>query len=153
VTTPVDERRRGRRIATAAITAFVALWAVRIVLGASTGSLNDQNSLPVSIAFDVAAIMFSGVFVAVGWAIVTRQPRNTIGWLLIAIPLIAILGFVVGDYATEALATHPGSLPFGRAAAWFDRRLIVAVLAIFIPLFLLFPDGRVPTPSGARSCG
>jgi signal transduction histidine kinase len=61
------------------------------------------------------------------------------------IPILGIFGFVVGDYATQALVTHPGSLPFGRVAAWFDRWLIVAMGAIFIPLFLLFPDGKLPS--------
>ncbi len=37
--------------------------------------------------------------------------------------------------------------PFGTAAAWLDRWLIVVVLCSFIPLFLLFPDGRVALTS------
>jgi hypothetical protein len=59
--------------------------------------------------------------------------------LLVATPLAA------GDYATYALATAPGSLPAGRAAAWTDRWAIVPTLSIPILLFLLFPGGRVPS--------
>jgi len=139
------ERANARRIAIGLVALFVALWVIRLILGIATGSLTDQSSWILDLIFDASAIVFSTLILLVGWAIVTRQPRNTIGWLLMLIPILGILGFVVGDYATQALATHPGSLPFGRVAAWFDRWLIVAVLAIFIPLFLLFPDGRLPS--------
>ena len=80
-----------------------------------------------------------------GTLIVVRQRRNVIGWLLLAVPLWAAFAFVAGDYATYALVTAPRSLPFGRAAAWIDRWAIVPTLSIPILLFLLFPDGRVPS--------
>jgi signal transduction histidine kinase len=144
-----DEPDRGRstarRVATGVVVALGVLWAARLVLGLSTGSLTDQSSWVLDVVFDLGALVFSGIFVLVGWAIVTRQPRNTIGWLLLAIPFVGALAFVVGDYAAEALAVHPGSLPFGSAAAWLDRWLIVATLAIFVPVFLLFPDGKIPS--------
>jgi signal transduction histidine kinase len=139
------ERVVARRVAIGLVTVFVALWIVRLFLGFATGSLTDQPGWVLDLVYGVGTIAFSALILLVGWAIVTRQPRNTIGWLLMVIPILGIFGFVVGDYATQALVTHPGSLPFGRAAAWFDRWLIVPVLAIFIPLFLLFPDGKLPS--------
>src|SRR5439155_16007972 len=39
----------------------------------------------------------------------------------------------------------PGSLPFRTAAAWIDRWAIVPALCLPILLFLLFPDGHVPS--------
>jgi signal transduction histidine kinase len=139
------ERAIARRVATTLVASFFGLWALRIVLGISTGSLTDQPGWVSDLMFGVGILAFSGLFLLVGWAIVTRQPRNTIGWLLLAIPIFIIGAFVIGDYATEALVTHPGSLPFGRAAAWFDRWLLAAGLAIFIPVFLFFPDGNLPS--------
>ena len=139
------ERAIARRVAIGLVAVFVALWIVRLFLGLATGSLTDQPGWILDLVYGVGTIAFSALILLVGWAIVTRQPRNTIGWLLMLIPILGIFGFVVGDYATQALVTHPGSLPFGRLAAWFDRWLIVAVLAIFIPLFLLFPDGKLPS--------
>jgi signal transduction histidine kinase len=138
------ERRGARRIAWAMIGAIVALQLGHIVLGASTGSLADQGALA-SVIYDGVTFLCSAVFAAAGLVIVTRQPKNTIGWLLLAIPLTAAAAFFVGDYATEALVTHPASLPFGRLAAWVDRWAIVATLVVFIPLFLLFPNGRLPS--------
>src|SRR5262249_11150164 len=138
---PERERVIARRIAIALVASFVVLWVLRIVLGISTGSLVDQDSRVLDLIFGVGLAGFTSIFVLVGWTIVTRQPRNTIGWLLLVIPVFFIGAFVVGDYATEALVTNPGSLPFGRAAAWLDRWLLPVGLAILIPIFLFFPDG------------
>src|SRR5438046_91116 len=63
---------------------------------------------------------------------------------LVAMPFAA-LALLVGDYATYTLVTAPGSLPAGRAVAWIDRWAIMPTLSIPILLFLLFPDGRVPS--------
>jgi signal transduction histidine kinase len=117
------------------------LLAARLALGAYTGSLTDQGGF-----FYVPVYIFLTLsFVLVGAFIVSRQPRNTIGWLLIAIPLMGEVAFFMGDYATYSLVTRPGSLPAPLLAAWIDRWDIVPMLASFIPLFLLFPDGRVPS--------
>ena len=134
-----------RRLATGVVVACVVLAVARFVLALSTGSLVDQGGAVANAIFVGGSLLFITLFLFVGWSIVSRQPRNTIGWLLLVIPLLTVIALFCGDYATEALATHPGSLPFGRAAAWFDRWLIVLMLDSFVPLFLLFPDGRLPS--------
>jgi len=134
-----------KRVATGIIVACVLLTVARFVLALSTGSLVDQGAPAANAILVGGSLLFITLFLFVGWSIVTRQPRNTIGWLLLAIPTLTVIALFCGDYATEALATHPGSLPFGRAAAWFDRWLIVLALDSFVPLFLLFPDGRIPS--------
>jgi signal transduction histidine kinase len=126
------------------------LWALigvllvgHVVLGTATGTLieNGPSDLVLVVGGAVTSLLVGGA----GWLIVTRQRGNTIGWLLIAIPLFFALAAFNGDYATYTLVAHPGSLPLGRLSAWFDRWSIVAVLAIFIPVFLLFPDGHIPS--------
>jgi signal transduction histidine kinase len=143
------ERRLARRVATLLVAIFVALCVARLILTFGMGLSNESTGASDHLAdlvFSLLAIVgASGLFVVVGWAIVTRQPRNAIGWLLFSIPLTGILSLFVGDYATEALARRPGSLPFGVAAAWLDRWLIIVTLGVFIPIFLLFPDGKLPS--------
>jgi signal transduction histidine kinase len=133
--------RTSRRLAWGLVGLAAALLAGRLALGAYTGSLTDHGGLFYASAFVFLVVAFTlpGAF------IVSRQPRNTIGWLLIAIPLMGEVALFMGDYATYALVTRPGSLPAARVAAWVDRWDIVPTLASFIPLFLLFPDGRVPS--------
>jgi signal transduction histidine kinase len=130
-----------RRVAWGLIVLAGALLAGRLALGTYTGSLTDQDGY-----FYISVFVFLIVtFVLVGAFIVMRQPDNTIGWLLLAIPLMAEIAFFMGDYATYGLVTRPGSLPAARWAAWFDRWDIVPMFASFIPLFLLFPDGHIPS--------
>ena len=95
--------------------------------------------------FVVGSVVGGAVYLWIGRAIVVRHPTNTIGWLLLAVPTIGFLAIVTGDYATHTLAIDPGSLPFGRLSAWLDRWLLVPALAAFIPVFLLYPDGRLPS--------
>jgi signal transduction histidine kinase len=135
-----------RRIAAVAIGVTVVLFLARFALALSTGSLEDQGGIAFNLIYAVGSVVFCGLFLFVGWSIVSRQARNAIGWILLAIPLVGAFALFCGDYATQALKTDPGSLLFGVAAAWFDRWLIILVLTSFIPLFLLFPDGRVPSP-------
>ena len=73
------ERVMARRIASLLVAGFVAIWTARLVVAASTGSGNDMTGSRQPL-FDLVTLAATGLFVAVGWAIVIRQPRNTIGW-------------------------------------------------------------------------
>jgi signal transduction histidine kinase len=124
------------------------LAALAVLLAADftlRANLAPAQASTYSLFFDVAFCAFTVSSTIAGTLIVVRQRRNVIGWLLLAVPLWAAFAFVAGDYATYALVTAPGSLPAGRAAAWIDRWAIVPALSIPILLFLLFPDGRVPS--------
>jgi signal transduction histidine kinase len=132
-----------RRIADAAIAVMVLALVGDLVLKIANGraggsSLSDWFFVPI-------VVLGSALYAGIGRVIVARQPRNTIGWLLLAIPLAALLSVVNGSYATRALLAAPGSLPFGVLSAWIDRWALVGALAMFIPIFLLYPDGRLPS--------
>ncbi|MGZ5213327.1 MAG: hypothetical protein ACXWXM_06370, partial [Actinomycetota bacterium] len=66
------------------VVAIVALQVGHVWLGRSTGSLTDQTGVS-NLIYVVVTLAFSALFAAIGWAIVTRQPGNTIGWLLLAL--------------------------------------------------------------------
>jgi signal transduction histidine kinase len=108
-------------------------------------NLSPPQGSTYSLFFNVAFTAFAIGSTIAGTMIVVQQRRNVIGWLLLAVPLWAAFAFLAGDYATYTLVTAPGSLPAGRAAAWVDRWAIVPTLSIPVLLFLLFPDGRVPS--------
>jgi hypothetical protein len=124
------------------LAALAILLAADFTLGVNLTPAQASNH---SLFFDVAFSAFAISSTIARTLIVVRQRRNVIGWLLLAVPLWAAFAFAAGDYATYALVTVPGSLPLGRAAAWIDRWAIVPTLSIPILLFLLFPDGRVPS--------
>ncbi len=81
-------------------------------------------------------------FAAVGLLIVNRKPENPIGWILVAMALLATLGLEAGVYSVVVNREHH-NLPFGRLAAALAPAWVPILILIPAPL-LLFPDGRIP---------
>ena len=137
------EVKLARRISNAIVAASAVLVAVAVTFTLTTAPLTTTDEAdPLFMVIIVVGFTF---YAAMGCLIVRRQPRNTIGWLLLAIPLIGSITVANGAYTDFALVRDPGSLPFGVAGAWLDRWILVPALGAFIPIFLLFPDGRLPS--------
>jgi hypothetical protein len=86
-------------------------------------------------------------FAVVGGLVASRQPRNPVGWLLLAAGLCLTVTSIGGSYARYALITAPGSLPGGLYGPWlaaWTYAPILAILVIFLPLY--FPTGRLLSP-------
>jgi hypothetical protein len=86
-------------------------------------------------------------FAVVGGLVASRQPRNPVGWQLLAIGVFMTAGLLGESYARYALVTAPGSLPGGLYGPWLPRWTyapIVAILVILLPLY--FPTGRLLSP-------
>ena len=64
--------------------------------------------------FLIVSAVGAAIYLAIGRAIVSRQPANTIGWLLIAIPILALVALTNGNYATRTLTVDPGPSRSGR---------------------------------------
>jgi signal transduction histidine kinase len=145
--------RSARRTADAVcvLAALLVVSSVGLLWGRHLTGQNEADWI-----FLIVSSLGAAIYLAIGRAIVSRQPANTIGWLLIAIPILALVALTNGNYTTRAITADPGSLPFGQAAAWVDRLILVPTLSAFIPLFLLFPDGRLPSrrwlPIGVLTC-
>jgi signal transduction histidine kinase len=106
---------------------------------------NDSSGDPGDVGYVIGIVLGFGIYLVIGRAIVRRDPGNTIGWLLLLIPLVTSFSLTVGVYATTALVDRPGTLPLGVWSAWLDRWLLPAVLSSFIYIFLLYPDGHLPS--------
>jgi hypothetical protein len=85
-------------------------------------------------------------FSVVGALVASRQPRNPVGWQLLAVGVFMTANLAGESYARYALITAPGTLPGGLCGAWLGWTYapIVAILAIFVPLY--FPTGRLLSP-------
>jgi hypothetical protein len=89
--------------------------------------------------FAVVVTFALGGFAFVGAMVASRQPRNAIGWILLAIALLFSLGNVVEVLATRA--AHPADV-----VMWLDDWLSdvwIALVGVWIPL--LFPNGHLPS--------
>jgi len=78
--------------------------------------------------------------------IVSKQPKNAIGWIFLAAGFALGLATFGQVYALHALVAEPGTLPAGRALAWLSNELWPIPIACLILLFLLFPTGRPVSP-------
>jgi hypothetical protein len=146
-----DATTRARLCRAAAWIAFavcVGLWAVGIVFGVlsssvdSTGSSWSSGGVVANLLF-VAALF---PFPLTGLLIATRRPGNRIGWLLLAIGLAWGVANAT-SYSDYALRLHHRSLPAAaEVGALGSGFWIVAIGITGTFLILLFPDGRLPGP-------
>jgi hypothetical protein len=83
------------------------------------------------------------VFAAVGCVIVRRQPRNPVGWILIAVALAALIQANAALYLVLDYRLHHGDLPLGLAAAYWSAGYGILPLLTGLPAVLLFPDGQL----------
>ena len=103
-----------------------------------------SHQLPTA-ATDIANTAAGGVFVlaftAVGIVVARREPRNPMGWMLMAIPLAIEAGNDGSQYAYLDYTLHHGTLPLGPVAVLLTPSFEYAF--VLVPLvILLFPDGR-----------
>lgn len=83
---------------------------------------------------------------AVGALIISRQPQNVIGWLL----MLPVIAFSISPLLTApfvGLAAAPPSLsPIGLFSLWLINTSWVWFIFPILLIVLLFPTGRPPTP-------
>jgi two-component system NarL family sensor kinase len=79
-----------------------------------------------------------------GALIASRQPRNSIGWLMGFTSLAASLVHLPAGYGYAALVDEQGAWPFGSAAVWLGAWGWIPVLGMLPLIAVRFPDGSVP---------
>jgi hypothetical protein len=89
-------------------------------------------------------VAFVVPFAAVGVLVARRQPRNAIGWILIALALGSAIGSEAGFYAIRAYSVDHHGLPLSRLAAALAPLAWISILLLLPLPIMLFPDGRVP---------
>jgi signal transduction histidine kinase len=92
--------------------------------------------------YTVLSVAFNLGMLSIGMLVVRRQPENRIGWLFLLLGGLSVLWEVSQGYATYGAVTSPGSLPFTSIAAWIYEWSLGVLLVMFVPIFLLFPDGK-----------
>jgi hypothetical protein len=111
------------------------------VLAAITLTLtgfDHQLTISVTGAGVVIVLMYAGA----GLVVARRQPRNPIGWLLLIFIVLYVLGAGASYYAVLYYRLGHRGLPLAPVAVVLDT-LQAPSLALFPPVILLFPDGRL----------
>ena len=123
------------------------LWALSVVvvaLSAALPALNHRvaDASPYWLNNAVAALSCS----TVGTLIASRRPKNLIGWLIGAAGLLYAANVFAYEYGTYVLVTGRRSLPRGTTAIWLASWLYMLGGNVLLYSFMLFPDGRLPSP-------
>lgn len=102
--------------------------------------------------FSIEALVIIAIvlgWMATGGVITSRQPRNLAGWVLQLIGFSFALELLSLGLVFRGVKVDPGSIPllgFWALAGEFS----LLALALIPMLWLLFPDGRPPTPRWRR---
>jgi hypothetical protein len=83
-------------------------------------------------------------FAVVGFVVARRQPGNPIGWLMLAVAPVYMLGADAGLYAVLAYHFGHPALPLARLGVFLTGFWIILPIILPLPV-LLFPDGRLPS--------
>ena len=125
----------------------IGLFALTVVffVASVTFSLlgvDDTGSGASSLSGDVAFLVMLGTFSVSGLFIATRQPRNAIGWIMLAIGLVGMEPLL--PYGQFALTRN---LPLATYAIAIDQASWAPVVGLAGPmLILLFPNGKPASP-------
>ncbi|MDP9321810.1 MAG: hypothetical protein M3P16_12010 [Chloroflexota bacterium] len=130
---------------------IIAIALLVVAVGSSVAvlvllALSATVPLPDVHGFRGATAIFGLTEGALGLAIAFRQPRNAVGWIFLVSGACAGSYELALMYSAYVYLVNPG-LPGGEWAAWLSSWLWLPTTGL-IPtfLFLLFPDGRLPSP-------
>jgi hypothetical protein len=141
--------RRGGRLTPRA--AAWSLWAVVVVLTILTMALVVVTRSVSRSPYDQWYLIWLRVsgdlaFTSVGLIIASRRPANPLGWLLLFFGLSLSANEFLRAYAEYTLFYRPGTLPAGLFIAWVATWIWAFIYPILPFVFLLFPNGRLPSP-------
>ena len=124
---------------------LLPLLAAWLALTIATHDLRPSNN-----GFNLPIVLG---FAAVGVVVARRQPRNVIGWIMLATALVVMADTDAQLYAVLDFHVHHGGLPLGKADLFFVDFYSLLPMLLGFPAVLLFPDGRVDTKRWRRVLG
>ena len=81
----------------------------------------------------------------VGFVVAWRKPGNPLGWIILVAAAFSMLTKDASYYAVADYLLHHGRLPLGWVALLAQAGSVLGLVLLGL-VFLLFPDGRPPSP-------
>jgi hypothetical protein len=129
---------RGSRLLWGLVAVYLALAVPGLVLLAGTPThTHPEENLAVQIAFTVSLL----VFAVVGALVASAEPRNPIGWLLVAMGMANAFWTLVFGYTAHSIAHGSPDA----ATAWLASVVNLGEFPLVVFLLELFPTGRPPS--------
>ena len=140
---PVTSEVSARHFRMASPATATVLGVLVLVLAVATSMLTGLAH-QLTIRDAVAGLVFVLMYAGVGVVVARRQPGNPIGWMLLIFTVLYLLASGASYYAVLHYRFGYGGLPFAPVAVLLDT-LQAPSFALFPPIILLFPDGRLPS--------
>ena len=124
-----------------------ALWTLCVTLATLAVVLDVHNP---QVRSHLKFVVFAGVpllvYPTIGAFIVSRRPKNAVGWILCGMGFVFEVLAFAGAYANYSRFAHPGSLPGEKIMLALNTWTVGPSLMLpTVLLVLLFPDGKLPT--------
>ena len=124
---------------------LLAIASAVVLVAGLVGSLAFGFAAGDSVRGAVFPVLATASWGGVGATLAFVRPRNSVGWLLLAIGVVLSVSGAAGAYVDWSKA-RPSELPAAASAAWLASQAWIIVIAFLIPrLLLVFPDGRLPS--------
>jgi hypothetical protein len=121
-----------RMVGRALLVAFILALLVAMPIAMAQGSSQAWQLL-----FGPIAV----VYLLVGQLIVERRPGNLVG------PIVFLLGAAIAAFLiADAYVRQPGPPPGALGVAWAVNYMDAPFFVLIGAMFLVFPDGRLPSP-------
>ncbi|MBA2364301.1 MAG: hypothetical protein H0V86_12310, partial [Chloroflexia bacterium] len=117
----------------------VGLFGIRLL-----GSDGQDNVFRIAddALFSLAMPVVTAIVAAL---IVSRQPRNVVGWLMMVIVASSLVGLPIVTYIERLAPSLTAPTPLLVFAVWFSSWSWVLLIYPLLLIVLLFPNGRPPT--------
>ena len=138
----------GRRAASWLVWALCGLITCLVVItfGAGLLSQDGPNNVFRLVGDALISLATPVVFAVVAALILSRQPRNTIGWLLMVPVGAYLVGGPLENYIGHLAPESPAPTVPILLAVWFSNWGWLLLIFPLLNILLLFPSGRPPTP-------
>jgi hypothetical protein len=135
----------GRRLRLASPTTALVLGGAVLALMIADVPLARLAHQSVNASSGSLPVWFSAVFAVVGFVVAWRKPRNPLGWAILGLAAFFALSEDASFYTVADYRLRHGGLPLGWVALLAQPGWAPAIVLLGL-VFLLFPDGRPPSP-------
>lgn len=124
-----------------------SLWACCIGFSAVAAVFTylDIRLVPMYSPLEEAGIPIALTYGTTGAFVASRRAANPVGWFLLGWGFAAGLNAICTSYAAYGYTLHP-ELPGLTLAAWVHGCLIALLVPGAYVVFMIFPDGSLPSP-------
>jgi hypothetical protein len=138
-------QRAGRRVRLSPTAVAVGLGGLVLVLAVAAVPLARLAHMSLNAATGSVPVWVEAPAAVGGFVVAWRKPGNPLGWIFLGSAVISMLSEDAAYYAVADYRLHHGGLPLGWVALLAQQSGVLTLVLLGL-MFLLFPDGRPPSP-------